>query len=131
MARVKRFIYNSDFMTVARVGSATVNVTIPAGECDYSGTIEFPMDMPEQAWARFRVKYSGTSGPTQYLACQNYFLITARKDGKEINYYVKLTFRKGKLVVVYIVNNLTDSTKPLVNAQSVTLYIDFMRQPNT
>jgi len=131
MARVKRFIYNSDFMTIARAGSTTVTVTIPGKECPYSGTIEIPVDIPDQAWTRFRIKYTGTSGPKQYLACQCFFCISAYKNGKEINYFADLTCKKGKLVIEYYVFNLTDRTSPLVNSQTFTLHIDFMRQPNT
>ena len=97
MARVKRFIYNSDFMTIARVGSDTVTATIPGKECDYSGTIEIPMEIPEQAWARFRIEYTGSSGPKQYLACQYYFDIEAYKNGKQISYLVYLTC-KGQAI---------------------------------
>jgi hypothetical protein len=131
MARVKRFIYNSDFMTIARVGSTTVTATIPGKECNYSGTIEIPVDIPDQAWARFRIEYTGTSGPKQYLACQYFFYINAYKNGKQISYLTYLTCKKGKLVIEYSVNNLTDASSPLVNSQTFTLHIDFMRQPNT
>jgi len=131
MARVKRFIYNSDFMTIARAGSTTVTVTIPGKECGYEGTIEIPVDIPDQAWARFRIEYTGTSGPKQYLACQYFFYISAYKNGKEICYFARLTCKKGKLVFYYDVYNLTDHTSPLVNSQTFTLHIDFMRQPNT
>jgi hypothetical protein len=131
MARVKRFIYNSDFMTIARVGSTTVTATIPGKECNYSGTIEIPVDIPDQAWARFRIEYTGTSGPKQYLACQYFFYINATKNGKQISYLTYLTCKKGKLVIEYSVNNLTDASSPLVNSQTFTLHIDFMRQPNT
>lgn len=131
MARVKRFIYNSDFITIARVGSTTVTATIPGKECNYSGTIEIPVDIPDQAWARFRIEYTGTSGPKQYLACQYFFYINAYKNGKQISYLAYLTCKKGKLVIEYYVNNLTDASSPLVNSQTFTLHIDFMRQPNT
>lgn len=131
MARVKRFIYNSDFMTIARVGSETVTATIPGKECDYSGTIEIPMDIPEQAWARFRVEYTGSAGRKQDLACQYYFYIEATKNSKQISYLVYLTCKKGKLSIEYYVNNLTDSTRPIADAQTFTVHIDFLRQPNT
>lgn len=118
-------------MTIARVGSTTVSATIPGKECNYSGTIEIPVDIPDQAWARFRIEYTGTSGPKQNLACQYFFYINAYKDDKQISYLAYLTCKKGKLVIEYYVNNLTDATSPLVNSQTFTLRIDFMRQPNT
>lgn len=131
MARVKRFIYNSDFMTIAHTGREVLTLNIPSGTTSYNGTKEYTLDIPEQSWARVRASYTGTSGPKQDLACNGYFIIMAYKSGKQIGYYATLTFKKGKLIVKYAVDNLTDSTQVLANAQTVTLTIDFLRQPNT
>lgn len=131
MARVKRFIYNSDFMTIAHTGRETITFTIPAGQTDYSGTKEFDIKMPEQSWARVRVQYRGTNNRVQDLASSGFFYITATKNGKNISYLVNLSFKQDKLVAEYYVNNVTDSTVVSANAQTVTLIIDFLRQPNT
>lgn len=133
MARVKRFIFNSDFMTVASAGRQSISVTIPAGETaggQFNGERSYTMDIPENSWARCRVKYVGQYG-TVDMACNGFFIITATKSGKNIQYVCTLGFEPGKLKLVYYVINATDTSTVLTDAQTVTLIIDFLKQPNT
>ena len=133
MARVKRFIYNSDFMTIAHVGSEQIMATIPAGQTSggvYSGELSFPLDIPERSFARVRLKYTG-SFRTVDMACAGFFMIQASKSGKTIQYMANLAFEPGKLKIIYYVNNATDTSTVLTDAVTVTLLIDFLQQPNT
>lgn len=133
MARVKRFIFNSDFMTVASAGRQTISVTIPAGETvggQYDGERSYSVDIPENCWARCRVKYTGQYG-TADMSCNGWFIIEATKNGKTIYYSCTLGFEPGKLKLVYYVINATDTSTVLTDAQTVTLTIDFLKQPNT
>lgn len=133
MARVKRFIYNSDFMTIAHVGREQINITIPAGETkqgQYGGVLSFPLKIPAQSFARSRLKYVG-SMMTADVACAGDFYISATKSGKQIQYMAFLAFEPDKLKVLYWVSNMTDLTTILTDAITVTLTIDFLRQPNT
>lgn len=134
MARVKRFIFNSDFMTVAKNSRQEFVVTIPAGETNagmYAGEKVIQTDIPAKCWPRCKVKYTATNNRTQESACEGLFIITATKSGKTINYICTLEFSKGELTVGYIVVNMTDTTTVLTDAQTVTITIDFMEQPNT
>jgi hypothetical protein len=133
MARVKRFIFNSDFMTVASAGRAQLSMTIPAGETvggQYGGERSYLVDIPENCWARCRVKYTGQYGSVD-MACNGWFWLFATKNGKQIQYLCNLAFEPGNLKLVYYVFNATDSSTVLTDAQTVTLIIDFLKQPNT
>lgn len=133
MARVKRFIFNSDFMTVASAGRQEINITIPAGQTtggQYSGERSYTMDIPENSWARCRIKYTGQYG-TVDMASDGFFIIFATKNGKTIQYLGNLAFEPGKLKLVYYVINATDTTSVLTDAQTVTLIVDFLKQPNS
>lgn len=134
MARVKRFIFNSDFMTVAKNSRQVLTVTIPAGETlygMYAGEKQIALEIPAACWPRCKVKYTATNKRTQETACDGAFTIAATKSGKTINYICTLEFSKDKLTVGYIVVNMTDTTTVLTDAQTVTITIDFMEQPNT
>ena len=133
MARVNRFIFNSDFMTVAHIAREEATVTIPAGETrggQYTGEVSVNMNIPPQSWARAQVKYTGQY-MNVHMACGGYFLITATKNNKQIYYYCNLMFEGGKLKIKYYVSNLTDTTTVLTDAQTVTLILDFYQQPNS
>ena len=133
MARVNRFIFNSDFMTIAHVGREEVTVTIPAGETPiYSGVKEVEIaDMPAGCWPRCKVSYTATNNRTQVTACEGLFVITAYKNGKTINYVCSLSFSEGKMSLWYYVQNATDTSTVLADSQTVTITIDFLKQPNS
>lgn len=132
MARVKRFIYNSDFMTVARVESKDITFTVPAGKTTYEGTLEYDINIPSQSWARMRVTYTGALAGKQMLVCDaSEIYLQSYQNRKRISYYINIYFKKGKLMIDYYATNTTDSSSVLANAQTFTLHIDFLRQPNT
>lgn len=135
MARVKRFIYNSDFMTLARVGHKEVTVTIPARKAWlYAGDIEIPMEVPSNSFTRYQVKYqsSATYAPLQWLSVNDYFIISDNQSGRQIAYTAFLVTEKDKLRIFYYVMDLSSSSDSiLINSQTFTLIIDFLTQPNT
>lgn len=134
MARVNRFIFNSDFMTIARLERQSITVTIPAGETQYGfyvGEKEIEIDIPSGCWTRCKVKYTASNNRTTETACEGVFVIEAPKSGKVIDYICSLEFSEGKLKVGYIVFNKTDTTTVLADAQTVTITLDIMQQPNS
>ena len=134
MARVNRFIFNSDFMTIARVERQSYTVTIPAGETQYGsyvGEKEIDINIPSGCWTRCKVKYTASNNRTTETACEGAFVIEATKSGKTIDYICSLNFSAGKLKVEYIVFNKTDMTTVLTDAQTVTITLDIMLQPNS
>lgn len=121
-------------MTVAKNSRQEFVVTIPAGETlygMYAGEKVIQTDIPAGCWPRAKVKYTATNNRTQETACDGAFVIAATKSGKTINYICTLEFSKGELTVGYIVVNMTDTATVLTDAQTVTITIDFMEQPNT
>ena len=135
MARVKRFIYNSDFMTIAHVKREQITATIPAidipaGHQLEEGMLTIPLKIPAQCFARTRLKYVG-SMMTVDVACAGLYLVLATKNGKQIQYTANLVFEPDNLKIRYAVSNLTDASAILTDALTVTLTIDFLRQPNT
>ena len=135
MARVKRFIYNSDFMTLARVGHKEVTVTIPARKSLlYAGVIEIPMEVPSNSFTRYQIKYqaSGAYAPLQWLSVNDYFLISDTQNGRQIVYTAFLVTEKDKLnIFYYVIDMSNNSDSILINSQTFTLIIDFLTQPNT
>ena len=133
MARVKRFRFNSDFMTVASVGRKEVTLTIPAGETrggQFTGVVRKAIDIPANSWGRMQIKYTG-SIMSVHMATTGYFAISATKSGKNIQYSGDVFFEKGYVGIRYYVINTTDTTTVLTNAQTITLVIDFLQQPNS
>lgn len=133
MAKVKRFIYNSDFMTIAKVGHEEVTATIPAKkEFYYAGDIEIPVKIPEGCFARLQVKYQGTSGPLQWLAVDSYIVITATQSGRQISYVCFPAFESDKLhLFYYVIDMSSQSSSITINSQTFTIILDFLQQPNT
>lgn len=135
MARVNRFIFNSDFMTIAKAGHGEANMTIPAGEtgaggASYHGTVWVDMDIPSGCFARARLKYTGSFMSID-AGISGLFFIDATKNGKQILYVCQLVFKGGKVGIYYDVTNMTDTSQVLCDAQTVKLIIDFLKQPNT
>ena len=133
MARVNRFIFNSDFMTIAHNNRTEQTVTIPPGDTGsvgYVGEIDIPIKVPKGCWARCRYRYTTNLGQEE-LAFMNDFLITDTKNGKQIYCMNWLVFEEDKAILRYWVWNNTDTTSVYTNAQTVTLIIDFLDQPNT
>jgi hypothetical protein len=133
MARVRRFIYNSDFLTIAKASRQVFNFTIPGHETSggsYYGTLTQSVDIPANSFTRSRIKYVGQYG-TIDMAVASYFLMTATKNGKQIQYFCSLSCEDGKVNLDYTVINATDSSTVLADAQTFELTIDFLTQPNT
>lgn len=135
MARVNRFIFNSDFMTIAKAGHGEANMTIPAGEtgaggASYHGTVWVDMDIPSGCFARARLKYTGSFRSID-AGISGLFFIDDTKNGKQILYVCQLVFKGGKVGIYYDVTNKTDTSQVLCDAQTVKLIIDFLKQPNT
>ena len=134
MARVNRFIFNSDFMTIAKNSRQTFTATIPSGETlygIYTGSKTIKTDIPAGCWPRCKVAYTATNNRTQESVCEGLFVITANKNGKTINYICTFDLCDGEVIISYFVINATDSTTVLTDAQTVTITFDFMEQPNT
>lgn len=135
MARVNRFIFNSDFMTVAHVAHEEVTLTIPAkdipaGSAVYWGEVYTEAKVPQNCFARLRVKYVGQFG-TVDVGSNGVFSIQHQKNGKTILYAGDIRLEEGKVCLSYSVYNRTDTTAILADAQTVTIIIDFLKQPNT
>ena len=135
MAKVKRFIYNSDFMTIAKVGHEEITATIPAKQAaSYGGQLIFPIDIPKQSWARMQLKYQGQRGPLQWVAFDSYVFIEGRQSNRQIFYTVMVLFKDGQLVLDYFVDDTSAQAVDnpiLINSQTFTIILDFLQQPNT
>lgn len=137
MAKVKRFIYNSDFMTIAKVGHEEVTATIPAKkDASYAGWIELPINIPKRSFPRYQVKYQATSqyAPLQWLAVDSFILLTNYQSGREISYLIFPLYSEGKLVFFYHVLDMSSQAidNPiLIDSQTFTVVLDFLQQPNT
>ena len=130
MARVNRFVFNSDFMTIAKAGHGEANMIIPAGEtgaggASYHGTVWVDMDIPSGCFARARLKYTGSFMSID-AGISGLFFIDATKNGKQILYVCQLVFKGGKVGIYYDVTNMTDTSQVLCDAQTVKLIIDFL-----
>lgn len=135
MARVNRFVFNSDFMTIAKAGHGEANMIIPAGEtgaggASYYGTVWASMDIPSGCFARARLQYTGSLRAID-AGISGLFFITATKNGKQIQYMCQLVFKGGKVGIYYDVTNMTDTSQVLCDAQTVKLIIDFLKQPSS
>lgn len=133
MARVRRFIYNSDFLTIAKASRQVFNFTIPGHETtggQYYGTLTQSVDIPANSFTRSRIKYVGQY-MTVDMAVTYCFMITGTKSGKQIQYFCSFSCEDGKVNLDYTVINATDTTAVLADAQTFELTIDFLTQPNT
>lgn len=138
MSRVRRFIYNSDFMTIAHGGSDKAIVTIPAQELGSSffrtGTVEVPVNIPNGSLTRMRCQYTGTNA-TNTIATSGSIQITENKGGgKTIVYDIGMEFTGTSVIVFYVIQGTgfsSSESHTLSTAQTITLYIDYLYQPNT
>ena len=138
MSRINRFIFNSDYMTLARLASTSVIFTIPAmtlpsyNGYGASGTLDLNVDVPKGAILRMRAQYTGTNA-TNTLACGGNVQITENKgSGKTIDYFASIVNEGNKLKISYSAQGtgFTESSV-LTTAQTIKLYLDFLNQPNT
>ena len=135
MARVNRFVFNSDFMTVAYVGRQEVIVTIPAKEfvvADY-GDVEVAVDIPPGCYTRTRIKFTGGYVPADY-ACDGDFFIFDKVNNRQIDYTCRVYTKDKKVGVHYFIYDeasISSEQTVLSNAQTFTLILDFLKQPNT
>jgi lysine/ornithine N-monooxygenase len=138
MSRVNRFIYNSDFMTLARRGSTKLVATIPARELGASffrtGTVEIPANIPSGSLLRMRAQYTGTNAANT-IATSGSIQITENKgSGKTIVYDIGMEFTDTSLIIFYVIQGTgfqPSESSTLSTAQTITLYIDYLYQPNT
>jgi hypothetical protein len=138
MSRVRRFIFNSDFMTIAHRGSVTVTFTIPALELGdlflRVGVVDIDTIVPPGSLVRMRARYTGTNS-TNTIATDGSITITENKgSGKKIEYFVNMNFGKDKLYADYLIAGTgfsSSESHTLSTAQTITLYIDYLYQPNT
>lgn len=138
MSRVNRFIFNSDFMTLAKDGSTQVIFTIPALELGASffrtGTVTVNTPIPSGSILRMRAQYTGTNA-TNTIATSGSIQITENKgSGKTIVYDIGMEFTGSSLIIFYVIQGTGFSpseSSTLSTAQTITLYVDYLKQPNT
>lgn len=137
MSRVNRLIFSSDYMTLAHAGEKDFIFTIPVVELKGSlayvaeGTREVSGPIPSGAIMRMRVTYTGTNS-TNTEDTDGYIWIRENKgSGKYIDYNAGIRIGNGKVYLDYYIigNGLTSDT--LSTAQTLTIHINYLYQPNT
>ena len=138
MARVNRFVFNSDFMTVAYAGRQEVTMTIPAKELlanvgSAYGDVEAAVDIPPGCYVRARIKFTSGYVPADY-SCDGDFIIYDKVNNRQIDYSCHVYTKDKKVGVHFFIYDEASISNPqtvLSNAQTFTLILDFLKQPNT
>ena len=133
MARVKRFIYNSDFMTLAKSNANKVNVTIPATNPGPVGIdvnyIATGIKVPKGAIMRASITYGRYN--YKFASSDGLWILNMVSSTKKQHWYVSFFVQNGELYVSYVIfiEGYGDSGV-LVDAQTFLLEVVFLYPPN-
>ena len=138
MSRVNRFIFNSDFITLAHKGSAKAIFTIPALTLGSSffrtGTVTVANAVPPGSILRMRAQYTGTNDTNTIMTSGTIQITENKGSGKTIVYDIGMEFTGTDMIIFYVIQGTGFSSSEsgtLSTAQTITLYIDYLEQPNT
>ena len=122
-------------MTIAKAGSATATVTIPAREFrypfyGYTGEITTSVKVPRGAMLRSIIKYAET--PANISLAGNTVFLDKTTNNKGFEYIISATVKNGFLVFGYFIQYYaTGEETALSTAQTFTFDVDYLEQPNT